>query len=394
MKLSARIEGITGGGGDGWSIYRRASALRAQGIDVTMLAIGDHDRTTPEEIIAAMAASARGGNTGYAPLRGSEALRAAIAARAEARTGVPTAREEVVVCPGGQSALFTAFTACCDPGDRAVIVDPYYATYPLTVRAVGAEPVTVAARAERGFQLTAEDLDRAATGARVLLVNSPNNPTGAVYSADTVAAIAEVARRRDLWVISDEVYEGQVWEGAHLSPRALEGMAERTVVIGSLSKSHVMTGFRLGWLIGPAALCARVEDLMLATTYGVPGFIQDAGLHALTEGAALEAETAALYARRRAVALAALRGVNGVSVSPPEGGMYLMLDIRATGLTGLAFAERLLEEAHVAVMPGESFGAAASGHLRVALTVEDEALEEALRRLASLAGRLADRRDG
>jgi arginine:pyruvate transaminase len=198
-----------------------------------------------------------------------------------------------------------------------------------------------------------------------------------------------VARTHDLWLISDEVYAGQVHEGRHISPRSLPGMSERTLVVSSLSKSHVMTGFRVGWVAGPAEVMERIGDLAITTTYGIPGFIQDAAVWAIENGAAIERETAAVFARRRDRAMTALAGASAVRLVAPQGAMFIMLDIRSTGLSGEAFAARLLEEERIAVMPGESFGPAAAGHLRVALTIEDEALAEALGRLAALAGRLA-----
>ena len=245
------------------------------------------------------------------------------------------------------------------------------------------------ARPERGFQLDRDDLMAATKGARALLINTPNNPTGAVYDAATLAAIREACLENDLWLISDEVYDGQVHEGAHVSPRALPGMEERTLVIGSLSKSHVMTGFRLGWIIAPPAVIDAIHGLSNATTYGVPGFIQDAATVALTTGDDYEDETAARYRRRRDKAVEALRGANKVSLSPPQGAMYVMLDIRATGLTGNEFALGLLEAEKIAVMPGESFGEAAAGHLRVALTIDDDRMVDALKRLATYAERVS-----
>lgn len=389
MRPSLRVSRVAGDNADAWELYDRAAAMIAAGEDLAMLTIGDHDWTTAAPIIDAMEASARGGHTGYAAMAGTPALRRAIAARMQAETGVPSGSENVIVTAGGQAALFAGFMAVLDPGDRAVILAPYYATYPDTVRAASGVLTVLDTRSENGFEPTREALEAACAGARALLVNTPHNPTGAVYSEATLQAMAEVARAQDLWVISDEVYAAQVHEGRHVSLRALPGMAERTLVVGSFSKSHAMTGFRIGWLAGPEGIMARVGELAMATTYGVPGFIQDAALFALAEGEAIEAATTALYARRRRVALAALVGAKGLRVLPPRGGMYVFLDIRATGLSGKAFALRLLAEERIAVMPGESFGQAAAGHVRVALTLEDDRLADALRRLAGFAAGLA-----
>ncbi len=385
MKLSKRISGIVEAGIDGWEVHYRARALRDAGQDITMLSIGDHDQITPEPLIAAMAEGARKGHTGYMPMPGIPALRDAIAARVAQRTGAATTRDNVLVVPGGQAALFAALTAVLDPGDKALFIDPHYATYPSTIRAVSGVPLPVSAKPEHGFQPQLSDLLRAGP-AKALLINSPNNPTGVVYSSATMNMIAAFARTNDLWLLSDEVYDGQVWNGAHISPRILPDMDARTLVLNSLSKSHVMTGWRLGWIIGPPDAIARMTDLAVTTTYGVPGFIQDAGLAALTHGDAQEADLTATYRRRRSIALAALNGANGITCVPPDGAMYVMLDVRTTGMSGIAFAEALLDEASIAVMPGESFGSAAAGHVRVALTVEDQRLEKAMQRIAEFAG--------
>ncbi|SLN10973.1 Arginine--pyruvate transaminase AruH [Pseudoruegeria aquimaris] len=385
MQISKRLTGLTGGGSDGWGLFAKARAMVARGEAVTELTIGEHDIGTDPEILAAMDASARGGHTGYAAVPGTPALRAEIARRVAARTGVPTGPENVLVTPGGQAALFAAHMATCAPGDRALFIDPYYATYPGTLRGAGAEPVAVPARSRDQFQPRPAEIDARAEGARSLLINTPNNPTGVVYSPETLAGIAEVCRARDLWLVSDEVYDTQVWEGRHLSPRSLPGMAERTLVIGSMSKSHAMTGSRIGWIVGPPDAISHLANLATHTTYGVPGFIQDAALHALRQGTRLEEAIAAPFRRRREIALGLLAGQDIVRLIPAGGAMYLMLDIRATGLSGEAFAEALLERHRIAVMPGESFGTCAAGHLRVAMTVEDAAFAEALSTLMEFA---------
>ena len=391
MQASQRISNILGGGSDGWDVFNRARAMIAAGVDVTELTIGEHDIRTAPAILDDMHRAALAGHTGYAAIPGTVALRDAIAARVTERTGVPTRRENVMITPGGQSALYAAHFAALNPGDSALYIDPFYATYPGTLRGVSADPVAVAARARHAFQPQADDIARAAkaSGARSLLINSPNNPTGVVYAPETLEGIARVCQDHDLWLISDEVYDTQVWEGQHLSPRALPGMIDRTLVVGSMSKSHAMTGSRIGWVIGPEAIVAHLCDLATHTTYGVPGFIQDAAHFALAQGTAFEEEIAAPFRRRREIAQRVLAAQSTVAMVPAQGAMYLMLDIRATGLSGEDFANRLLDTHHIAVMPGESFGAAAAGHLRVAMTIEDGAFETALQRLCAFAATLA-----
>ena len=389
MELSKRITGLTGEAGDGWGLFLRARAMAEAGIDVIELTIGEHDIKTAPEILDAMDRAARAGHLGYAAVPGTDSLRDAVAARISARTGVPTRRENVLITPGGQAGLFAAHAATCDPGDRALFIDPYYATYPGTIRGVSALPVPVEARAEDGFQPGAGAIDAQAEGAASLLINTPNNPTGVVYSRDTLLEIAEVVIGRGLWLISDEVYDTQVWQGAHLSPRALPQLAERTLVVGSMSKSHAMTGSRIGWIVGPEPAIAHLSNLATHTTYGVPGYIQDAALFALEQGPALEERVAAPFRRRREIAMRLIAGQNVVRLVPSGGAMYVMLDVSATGLDGEAFGNALLDQTHIAVMPGASFGHAARAHIRVALTVEDEKFKAAFARLLGFAAELA-----
>ncbi|WP_299023632.1 pyridoxal phosphate-dependent aminotransferase [uncultured Sulfitobacter sp.] len=388
MQASNRISTILGGGSDGWEVFGRARQMIADGTPVTELTIGEHDIRTAAPILQDMHRAAMGGHTGYAAIPGIAPLRDAIAERITASTGVPTRPENVMITPGGQSALFAAHTAVIDPGDTALYVDPYYATYPGTLRGVGAKPVAIKARAADAFQPRAADIAAQAKGAKSLLINSPNNPTGVVYSRDTLEGIAQVCRDHDLWLISDEVYDTQIWEGTHTSPRALEGMAERTLVVGSMSKSHAMTGSRIGWVVGPEDIVQHLINLATHTTYGVAGFIQEAALFALNQGPEFEAEIAEPFRRRRTLALDVLARQNIVTAIPNAGAMYMMLDISATGLSGEAFANKLLDAHHIAAMPGESFGTAAAGHLRVAMTIEDSAFKSAMETLCTFADSL------
>ena len=395
MQLSTRITGLTGGGSDGWDVYYKAKAMQADGTDIAMLTIGEHDVGTHHSILDAMHDAGLAGHVGYAMFNGNLNLRETVAARVTERTGVATTPDNVLVVPGGQAGLFAAHHAACDEGDRALFIDPYYATYPGTIRGVGATPVPIAARPDRDFQPDPADIAAQASGARSLLINSPNNPTGVVYGRDTLDGIARVAQDHDLWLISDEVYDTQVWEGAHLSPRALPGMAERTMVIGSMSKSHAMTGSRIGWVIGPEDAITHMGNLSTHTTYGVAGFVQEAAVFALGLGENFEAGIAAPFRRRRDAVLAQVAGSRVVRAVPARGGMFVMLDIRATGLSGEDFALALLDERHVAVMPGESFGAAAAGHVRLGLTVADDRLKAAVAALLDFAAtRATDQHPG
>ena len=386
-ELSKRITTLNDGGSDGWEVFYRAREMLAAGTRVTELTIGEHDIGTDPTILNAIHQAALGGHTGYAMVPGVAPLRQAVADRVTAQTGVPTTPDNVLITPGGQAALFAAHMAVLSPGDAALYIDPYYATYPGTLRAASGRAIPVPTKASNAFLPDAAVLRTTAQDhkAKSLLINTPNNPTGVVYPRETVAHIADVCRSEDLWLLSDEVYDTQIWTGQHISPRSLPGMAQRTLQIGSMSKSHAMTGSRVGWIVGPEQIIAHLIDLATVTTYGVPGYIQDGALFALQQGADLEERIAAPFRRRRDLALGVLAEQNTVSAIPADGAMYLMLDIRATGLTGREFAEALLDAHHIAVMPGESFGISATGHLRVALTVEDSQLIAALRTLCAFA---------
>ncbi len=390
MQQSHRINNINEAGSDGWEVFSKARQMISKGVKVTELSIGEHDIATDKSILDAMHESALAGNTGYAKVPGITSLRRAVAERVQARTGVLTSVENVLITPGGQAGLFATHAATCDAGDRALYVEPFYATYPPTLRAQGLEAVSVPTKSSYDFQPQRTDLEKHLKGARSLLINSPNNPSGTIYSHDTMKMIADVCKTYDLWLISDEVYETLIWSSRHISPRSLPNMQERTLVIGSMSKSHAMTGSRIGWVIGPADMIACLTDFATNTTYGVAGFIQEAALFALAMGIKFEEKIAAPFARRRKITLSILAEFQNVKVIDPKGGMYVMLDIRETGLSGIEFANRLLDRHHIAVMPGESFGKSTAGHLRVAMTIADEEYAAALRTLCQFAKGLSN----
>lgn len=389
MKLSHRITHLTPGGSDGWEVFYKARALKSAGHAITELTIGEHDIRTHPSILDAMQQSAKGGHTGYAAVPGTADLRAAVADRIQTRTGVATTPANILITPGGQAALYAAHTAVLNEGDTALFIDPYYATYPGTIRGVGAIPQAIPASPDTGFQPRAADIAKHAAGATSLLINTPNNPTGAVYSGATLSAISDTCKAHDLWLISDEVYDTQLWDGTHASPRVLPDMADRTLVIGSMSKSHAMTGSRVGWVCGPEDVIDHLINLATHTTYGVPGYIQDSALFALNQGTPLEDEISAPFARRRAITERLLAAQNIVKASPIQGAMYAMLNIRTTGLSGEDFANDLLDTHHIATMPGESFGTSAAGHIRVAMTIDDDSYETALQTLLTHAAQIA-----
>lgn len=393
MRFSARVDRFSGPGLGAWSIQQEASLLRDSGHDVISLTVGDPDQPTPAAVVEATIAALRRGRTGYAPTIGYPQLRAAIAARFAARSGRPCTAENVVVTPGAQGGLYCALQCLAAPGDEVIVPEPLYATYPGVAAASGAELVMVPLPADRGFHPDLASIGGAVTPrTRAIWINSPHNPTGAVYTPDEIAGIARICRERDLWLVSDEVYEDLAFARPHLSPWSLPGMAERTVVVSSLSKSHAMPGFRLGWIIGPPAMSRHLFALLLSMTYGSPPFIQEGALAAL--GGELP-EVAALrddYRRRAALLAGILAGAPNCRPIPPEGGMFVLLDIRGTGMAAQQFASGLLESEDVAVLPCDAFGPSAAGHLRISLTEPDERLSDAGRRIVRFARTLAGER--
>jgi arginine:pyruvate transaminase len=390
MQFSPLVGRIAGKGARAWNIHIDALRLRAAGRDVIFLTVGDPDQPPPEPVIAATVAALQGRKTGYSPILGNPELRAAIAARVERRTGTPTAAENVAIVPGTQAGLYSALQCLAGPGDEVIALEPTYATYEAVAGASGATLVTVPLRPETGFHPDLAALTRAVKPkTRGIWINSPHNPTGAVFTPDEIEWVAELCCRHDLWLLSDEVYEDLAFARPHLSPRSLPGMAERTVVVSSLSKSHAIPGFRLGWVIGPAELVQHLFNLVLCMLYGGPPFIQLGALAALTtdlpEVAALRGD----YQRRAALFCGILAQAPNCRVTPPEGGMFVMLDIRGTGLSSEAFARALLDEEAVAVLPCDGFGPSGVGQLRLSLTSADARLAEAGKRIVGLAGRLA-----
>jgi arginine:pyruvate transaminase len=386
MRFAARVDRVTTRGAAAWRVHIEAAKLREAGHDVIMLTIGDPDQAPPGPVIEATVDALRRHRTGYSATIGYPRVREAIAARFARRTGQSCTADNVVVTPGAQGGLFCALQCLAGDGDEIIVPEPVYATYPGVAGAAGARMATVPLVPERGFH---PDLDAIAAAVgprtRVLWINTPHNPTGAVFTADEIAGIAEICRRHDLWLVSDEVYEDLAFARPHLSPWALPGMAERTVVVSSLSKSHAMPGFRFGWIVGPPELSRHLFDLLLAMTYGSPAFIQDGVLPAL-ENELPEAQILREDYRRRAGLLTAiLAEAPHCRPIPPEGGMFVLLDIRDTGFSAEAFALSLLDRQRVAVLPCDAFGPSAAGHLRISLTAPDPRLAEAGRRIVAFA---------
>jgi arginine:pyruvate transaminase len=383
MRYSALTQRIAGDGAAAWQIHDRALALREQGVDVLLLSIGDPDFDTPQPIVQAAINSLLAGDTHYPAVRGSHGLRNSIARRHRQRSGQSVDAEHVIVFPGAQCAVYSVVQCLLDPGDEVLVAEPMYVTYEGVFGACGAKVVPVPVRSQNGFRVDPADIAALITpNTRAMLLNSPNNPSGASLPLMTWKALAALCIRHDLWLISDEVYSDLLFEGEHISPASLPGMAERTATINSLSKSHAMSGWRVGWVIGPKPLCEHLVNLSLCMLFGIPDFIQNAAQLALDENLPHVAQMREEYRQRSDLVCASLNLCPGIRAIRPDGGMFVMVDVRQTGLSAQHFAERLLDGYGVSVLAGEAFGPSAAGHIRIGLVVDRTKLADACRRIS------------
>jgi arginine:pyruvate transaminase len=383
MRFSPLVDRINGEGAAAWDIHYRAVRDQRAGRDVIILSVGDPDFDTPAAITEATIVALRAGDTHYSDLLGLEELRAAIARRFAAKSGQATTLDNVAVMAGAQCGLFASALCLLAPGDEVIVPEPMYVTYEATLQAPGATIVPVPQRAENDFHLDAEDVARAITPrTRAIYFATPCNPTGAMMTRATLERVAQLAVQHDLWVVSDEVYATLTFGSEHVSIAGLPGMADRAVTIGSLSKSHAMTGWRMGWIVGPKVLIDHVHNLSMAMLYGLPTFLQRGAVVALEQDLSEVETMRATYQRRRDACVARLNQVPGLKCLSPDAGMFMMLDVRGTGLGSGAFSARLYEATGVAVLDATAFGKSAAGHVRVSFVADDNSLEEACRRIS------------
>ena len=393
MRFSPLVDRIAGEETGAWRVHAEGVRSREAGHEVIFLTVGDPDQAAPAPVLDATIEALRRNRTGYSPIIGYPQVRTAVAERMHRRTGQPCSADNVVLTPGTQGGLFCAVNCLAGPGDEVILPEPIYGPYAGVIGASGARMVNVPLRAEKGFHPDLDSLARAVTPrTRVIWINSPHNPTGAVFTADEVAGVAALCREHDLWLLSDEVYEDLAFARPHTSPWSLPGMAERTIVASSLSKSHAMAGFRFGWVIGPPALSRHLFDFLLCMYFGGPAFIQDGAMAAL--GSELPEVTALrkTYRYRALLLSGILADAPNCRAIPPEGGMFVLFDVRGTGLGAQDFARQLLLGEDVALLPCDGFGPSAVGYLRIALTAPEPRLEEAGRRIVRFAQGLAKKR--
>jgi aspartate/methionine/tyrosine aminotransferase len=392
-RLSARIAAVSPSAT--LAVDAKAKALKAQGENVIGFGAGEPDFPTPEHIVVAAEVACRDPrNHKYTPTAGLPELREALAVKTLRDSGLEVGASQILVTNGGKQAIANAFAALCDPGDEVLVLAPYWTTYPEVIILAGGVPVVITTDASSGFRVTVEQLDASITPrTKVLLFVSPSNPTGAVYPRDEVEAIGRWAAEKGLWVVTDEIYEHLVYGGAehHSMPVLVPELTDRCIVVNGVAKTYAMTGWRVGWMIGPADVVTGATNLQSHETSNVANVSQRAALAAVSGDLTAAEEMRRAFDRRRLTIHSMLNEIEGVSCILPEGAFYAFpsveglygRDIRGRrSASSTELAELAIDEAKVAVVPGEAFGA--PGYFRMSYALGDDDLVEGVSRLAKL----------
>jgi aspartate aminotransferase len=341
------------------AIDSKAKAMRAEGIDVCGFGAGEPDFDTPEHIKEAAIKALQEGFTKYTPSAGLPELRTAISEKFKADNNIDYKPSQVVVSNGAKQSCYNAILACCEPGDEVVIPAPYWLSYPDMVRLVGAEPVIVETKASNAYKMTAEEFENAMTPrTKMVIINSPGNPTGSVYTREELEALVEVALTEDIFILSDEIYEKLIYDDAsHVSVASLSKEAyDLTITINGFSKAYAMTGWRLGYLGAPEQIAKVIDSLQSHSTSGPNSFAQKGAIAALKGSQQCVTDMRDEFNVRREYMYERLAAIPNVSTVKPLGAFYMLADISKFGLSSTNFADRLLSKAEVAVVPGIAFG--------------------------------------
>ncbi|MDG2475136.1 MAG: pyridoxal phosphate-dependent aminotransferase [Paracoccaceae bacterium] len=370
-------------GSEKWAVHLKARELIAAGSEVIELTIGEPDMPPEDDLIDECIRSMQAGRTKYSNGRGESNLLLKLKQKYVKVSNIPITEENILCFPGTQTALYATMRSLVEQGDEVIVGDPLYATYEGIIRASGATMVPVPLRREYNFILQAHDLEKAITPrTKVVLLNSPHNPTGSVMSKQDFLNIAKLFVQNDLWLVSDEVYEDLIFEGEFYSPLSNEKLAPRTVVVSSISKSHAAPGFRSGWAVGPREFCIKTLPLSETMLFGSQPFIADMTALALSRPSKVSIKMKIAYERRAKLICHNLQSVEHINPLMPNAGMFILIDIEKTNLTCSNFAWKLLNEQLVAVMPGDSFGHQARSFIRMSLTVPDKLLLKACNRIS------------
>jgi aspartate aminotransferase len=382
MKLAARVGQVTPS--LTLAIDAKAKAMKADGIDVCSFSAGEPDFDTPKHIVEAAKTALDQGKTRYGPAAGEPKMRGAIAKKLQTDNSLCYGAENVIVTNGGKQSLFNLMMALIDPGDEVIIPAPYWVSYPEMVKLAEGVPVIVPTTLEAGYRVTADQLRQAITPKTKLLVfNSPSNPTGMVYTPDEVRAIADVVVEHNIWVVADEIYEKILYDGAeHLSIGAVNPeIYERTIVSSGFAKTYAMTGWRIGFLAGPPPIIKAVSTIQGHSTSNVCTFAQYGAIAAYEGSQDCVSEMVAAFAKRRQVVLDTLNSIPGLSCPKPDGAFYVFPNIGKTGMKSLDFCSALLETKQVAAVPGVAFGA--DDCIRLSYATDLDTIQTGLERLAT-----------
>ena len=387
MKLAARVGQVTPS--ITLAITAKAKAMQAEGIDVCSFSAGEPDFPTPAHIVAAANQALADGKTRYGPAAGEPALRAAIAAKLKHDNGLAYGPENTIVTNGGKHSLYGLMMALLDPGDEVIIPAPYWLSYPEMVTLAAGKPVIVPTTEATGYKLTPDQLRAHVTPrTKLLVLNSPSNPTGKVYTPDEVRAIADVVLESGIYVVSDEIYEKILYDGAeHLSIGAIgPEIFARTIISNGFAKAYSMTGWRVGYLAGPVDLIQAVSTIQGHSTSNVCTFAQFGALAALESSQDCVETMRRAFAERRTIALERIRAIPGLTCAEPEGAFYLFPNIAKLGISSLEFCDRLLDEQYVATIPGVAFGA--DENVRLSYATDMNTIVRGLDRLEKFIGQL------
>jgi arginine:pyruvate transaminase len=368
---------------DVWRVHEDAVEMKRRGEDVILLSVGDPDFRTPEPIIDNAISHMRVGRTHYSPALGELDLRRAVADLETRTSPHPCSPEEVAILPGATSAIHVVMNCLLNAGDEIIIVDPMYVGYPSIMRAIDARVTTVKSRADNGFEPVLEDIQAAVTSStKVVFMNTPGNPTGTIIGRNRLSAMARFCYEHDIWLVCDEVYSMFTFEKPHISIRAASERLDNIVMIDGLSKSHAMSGWRMGWVVAPPWLIRHIGNYASMSLFGSPQFIQDAAAFALNNDEYYVREMCTEYKRRRDFVCQRCAEMPGIRFHRPAAGMFVMLDVSRVNPDDAAFAEDLLARQKVSVVPGSGFGESTRGHVRFSLTQPVEILREGCERLA------------
>ena len=384
MRYASVTENLKSLGSKKWALHNEARRLISEGDNIIELTIGEPDIPPKDELLAECTRSMCKGRTKYSNGRGEKNLLEQLQKKYNKVSAKKITDKNILCFPGTQTALYATIRSLAETGDEVIVGDPLYATYEGVIRSSGAKMVSVPLREEFNFVIQPDDLEKAITDkSRVILLNSPHNPTGSVMSRRDFTRLAEILRYNNLWIVSDEVYEDLIFDGVFVSPMSIKSLVDQTISVSSISKSHAAPGFRSGWAIGPEEFCDKALPLSETMLFGNQPFIADMTAYALSKPSDTAIKMKTAYHSRAKLICEKLKNECKINPVMPAAGMFILINIKETGLRCSEFAWRLLAEKGVAIMPGDSFGEQAKDFVRISLTVPEENLICACDRIAS-----------